>query len=169
MRLVPMAGLLLAAMAGITAGGCPGGITITLPESLDFTADVTIPTQIVTARVVQVEVFNDTDFEVLPRIRFDDDSNFWAALVPSEELATGILQPGESIVFDIDCDQLGLIFSDEPRQYAPGREDPIGEADETRTLKRDKDYVCGDQIVFHFIGNGAGFGVIVSINGVVVD
>ena len=45
----------------------------------------------------------------------------------------------------------------------------IGQADTTRVLKRDEDYDCGDTIQFHFIKNGDAFGVIVSINGRVVD
>ncbi len=165
----PTIGLVIVLVGIGTLAGCPGGITITLPGGLDIPVDVTIPTDLVSPDVVQVEVFNDTDFEVVPRIRFDDDSNILAQLAPAEELATGTLEPGDSIQFDIDCDQLGLIFSDEPGQFLPGDDVPIGQADASRILTRDDDYECGDSVLFHFIGNGDGFGVVVSVNGVVVD
>jgi len=141
-------------------GGCPG-ITVSLPDG----GLVTIPNPL--AQTVTVEVFNDTDFEVDPRIRFDDDTGFPATWFPSEELATGILRSGESIQYTIDCDELGLIFSDSAGQFLFN--DTIGQADQTRVLERDDEYDCGDVILFRFIGSGDGFGTIVAINGVVVD
>lgn len=137
--------------------GCPG-FTIELPDGSIFIPGF---------GTVVVEVFNDTDFDVDPRIRFDDDTNFLAGWFPSEELATGRLQPGEVLRYTIDCDELGLILSDEARQYFLGLE--LAEAESSRTLTRDDDFDCGDTIRFHFIGRDESFGVIVSVNGVVVD
>jgi hypothetical protein len=156
-----------AILASTMLGGCPAGITITLPDGTDVTADLNVP--VVAANIVRVEVFNDTDWEVAPRIRFDDDSNWFARLAPSEELATGILQPGESIRFDMACDKLGLILSDEAGQFLPGDDEPLGQAEQTRVLTREHDYDCGDTILFHFLGSEDGFGVAVSVNNVVVD
>ncbi len=153
-HLAYLMGLLVAA----NLGACPG-ITITIPDG----GDIIIPG---TGTVV-VEVFNDTDYEVDPRIRFDDDTGFFAAAFPSEELATGILLPGELARFNMDCDRVGVILSDEAGQFFGP--DTIGQADETRTLERDSDFGCGDTILYHLIGDGDGFGVIVSINDVVVD
>lgn len=116
---------------------------------------------------VTIEVYNDTGFDVAPRIRYDDDDNWLAALAPSEELAPSILAPGELITYDMDCDEVGVIFSDTAGQF--GFIGTIGQAGVTRKLIRDDDYHCGDTIQFHFVGEGDAFGVIVSINGRVVS
>ncbi|MCK4340547.1 MAG: hypothetical protein KAY37_02340 [Phycisphaerae bacterium] len=145
----------------IQIGGCPGDITIDLPGG----TGITIP--LPGSRTVRVEVFNDTDFEIDPRIRFDDDNNWFASLAPSEELATGFLEPGELFTVNMDCDEVGVIFSDTAGQFSWN--DTIGQADSTRKLERDDDFDCGDIIQFHFIGEGDGFGVNVSINSVVVN
>jgi hypothetical protein len=153
-------GVLIVGLVGLL-GGCPGSITIELPGGGSL--DVPLPG----ADTVVVEVFNDTNFEVDPRIRFDDDNDFFAQLAPSEELATGILAAGESIEFTIDCERLGLIFSDRAGQFF--FDETIGQADTTRMLERDDDFDCGSRIQFLFIGAEAGFGVVVSVDGVVVD
>jgi hypothetical protein len=145
----------------LSLAGCPGNITIELPGG----SSVEIP--LVDLTTVRVEVFNETAFDVDPRLRFDDDSGFLASLFPAEELATGILQPGEFLEFTLDCDRLGLIFSDQPVQYFFS--ETVGQADTTRVLEREEDYDCGDRIQFLFIGDGPGFGVVVSVNDVVVD
>ncbi len=147
-------------LPALVLGGCPGNITIDLGNGSSI--DIPLP-----SNTVRVEVFNDTDFEVDPRIRFDDDNNFLAAAFPAEELATGILLPGELIEFNIACDKLGLVFSDAAGQFF--FEETIGQADDTRVLERGDDYDCGDVIQFQFLGEGGGFGVVVSVNGVVVD
>ena len=139
-------------------GACPD-VTITIPDG----GDILIPG---TSTVV-VEVFNDTDFEIDPRIVFDSQTGFWASAFPSEDLATGILGPGEMNRYNMDCDQVGTIFSDTAGQF--DGPDTLGQADVTRPLERGSDFGCGDTLQFHFIGDGDGFGVIVSINDVVVD
>jgi hypothetical protein len=116
---------------------------------------------------VQVEVINDTSFAVDPNIRYDDDSGFWASLVPADSLDAGLIDPGETASFRFDCDELGLIFSDEAEQVL-GFFD-IYVADASDILERDDEYDCGDLIRFRFIGNGVDFGVIVSVNGRIVD
>ncbi len=159
-HLAGLAGLLFL-VAFVT--GCPGGLTIELPNG-----DTRIIPGIRVGGVV-VEIFNDTDFEVDPRIRFnDEDPNFFEQLLGSdEELTTGILRPGESIEFTYDCDNLLRIYSDTAGQFF--FESTIGQADRTRTLERGEEFHCGDDIVFHFLGDYDGFGVVVSVNGAVVD
>lgn len=148
----------------ILAQGCPG-IVVNLPATSDGTTEI----EIINPGIVRVEVLNDTSYEVEPRIRFDDDSSWWAQLFPAETLATGTLAPGDYLRYDIACDRVGLVFSDSAGQFLPGALYPIGQAEPTRVLTRDDDYDCGNVILFQFIGDGASFGVIVSVNNVVVD
>jgi len=140
---------LLAALLSPLTGGCADIIGV-LP-GLD---------------AVEVELVNDTSFPVAPDIRFDDDSGFWARLAPAEELSTGVLEPGEAASFWFDCDELGLILSDEAEQLLPLE---LFVAEASRVLERDEDYDCGDLIRFRFVGDGEDFGVIVSVNGQIVD
>ena len=146
--------------------GC-GKINISLPG--DLTADFTIPIGAL-ADTVTVEVWNDTDFEVIARIRYDDDTGFWGQLLSaSSELDTGTLDSGAfPEPFVLDCDRVGVIYADEPGQFAPGEDLPLGQSD-TRTLTRGEDFECGDTIRFHFVGEGDTFGVRVYVNGVLVD
>jgi hypothetical protein len=153
-HLVLLAGILMVA----NLGACPG-ITITIPNG----TDIIIPG----FSTVVVEVFNDTDLDVDPRIVFDDDTGFWAGAFPSEDLATGILLPGDLNRYNMDCDEVGSIASDEAEQFLGP--DLVVAAESSRTLERDEDFECGDTIQFHFIGEADGFGVIVSVNGIVVD
>lgn len=161
MKSMRMGFVAIGLVALIGLGGCPGSISIELPGG----DSVNIP--LPGASTIVVEVFNDTNYEVDPRIKFDDDSGFFASLAPAETLNTGILAPGELLSLDMDCDKVGLLVSDVARQYWGPQ--TIGQADSTRTLERDDDYDCGDTVQFHFLGDGDGFGVIVSINGIVVD
>jgi hypothetical protein len=115
---------------------------------------------------IQLELVNDTSFPVDANIRFDDDSNWLAGLFPAEDLNAGRIESGETVTFNFDCDELGVVFSDEAEQlglfftYV---------ADSTSVLSRDDEYECGDVVRFRFVGNGDDFGVIVSVNGRVVD
>ena len=116
---------------------------------------------------VRVELINDTDFDVYPDIHFDDDSNWLADLFPADTLSVGRVDPGETVTYTFDCDELGLVVSDETEQ-------DIGlfgtyVADATSTLKRGDEYDCGDTVRFRFVGEGIDFGVVVSVNGRVVD
>jgi len=132
------------------AGGCPG-------------ADILISG----LNSVQVELVNDTGFPVAPNIRFDDDPGVWASLWPAESLSTGLIQPDDPVlVLNFDCDELGLIFSDGAEQVHL-LEDYV--ADNSRILERGDEYDCGDVIRFRFVGDGVDFGVIVSVNGRIVD
>jgi hypothetical protein len=140
MKLYNVALILPLALVALLGAGC-SGVTLNLPNG----SSVVLPG----VDTVTVELFNDTDFEVEPRIRFDSSSNWLASLFPSEELAT--------------------VFSDAAGQFASGEDVPIGQADSTRVLQRESDYDCGDTVQFHFIGAESSFGVIVSVNDVVVD
>jgi hypothetical protein len=137
-------------------GACPG-VSITVPGGTIEIPDTTI---------VTLELYNDTDFEVDPHIVYDDDSGFWARLAPAEELGVHSLAPGDSYVLDIDCDQLGLVLSDEPEQFIG----PFSySAPASRIVEREHEYDCGDVVQFQFLGTADSFDVIVSVNGVVVD
>ncbi len=160
MKLYNVALILPLALVALLGAGC-SGVTLNLPNG----SSVVLPG----VDTVTVELFNDTDFEVEPRIRFDSSSNWLASLFPSEELATGTLAPGQLLRLDVDCDKLGVVFSDAAGQFASGEDVPIGQADSTRVLQRESDYDCGDTVQFHFIGAESSFGVIVSVNDVVVD
>jgi hypothetical protein len=148
----------LIAMLALTvvASGCGG-------FSVDFGNDngLFVPPDVVT-----LVLFNDTNFDVDPRIIFDDDTGFFADAFPSEELVTGVLLPGEEVIFDFDCDELGLVRSDEPDQFV---EDIVFRAFESRTLIRGEDFFCGDVVEFIFVGDGDFFGVLTAVNGVVLD
>lgn len=145
--------------------GCGGGITIELPDGSDTT--IRIPD--LDPTVVKVEVWNDTDFEVAPRIKFDDDAGFWGRLFSSaSDLHTGILAPGEfPAAFRLACDRVGVIYSKSAGQFF--FTETIGQARDTRVLQVGKDFRCGDTIRFHFLGEGDGFGVNVYVNDRLVD
>lgn len=115
---------------------------------------------------VEVVIENLTSFDVQPNIRFDNDSDALAALFPADSLDTGLVAPGEVLEVRFDCDDLGLIFADEPEQVALFA-DVFGAS--SSVIRRDDEFDCGDQVVFTFVGNGSDFGVIVSVNGRVVD
>ncbi len=158
MRLIirPFVGVLFV-VASLAVGGCEA-ISLNLDE-LGLT--------IQGLTTVTVELVNDTRYDVDPYIRFDDDEGFLAQLFPADDLATGLLEPGDVLVFEFACDELGLIFSDGAEQL--GVFDVIAEADESAILQRDDDFDCGDLIRFRFIGDFEQFGVLVSVNDVVVD
>ncbi len=145
--------------------GCGGGITIELPDG----SDATIQIPDLDPTVVKVEVWNDTDYEVAPRIKFDDETGFWGRLFSSSsELNTGILAPGEfPDAYRLACDRVGVIQSDSAGQFFFN--ETIGQADDTRLLKVGEDFDCGDTIRFHFVGEGDGFGVNVYVNGRLVN
>lgn len=116
---------------------------------------------------IVVEVFNDTDFEVDPRIHFTTGSNWFTGIFTGEDLATGVLAPGDLSRYTMDCDKVGQIQSQDAGQFLGP--DTVGQAESSRTLQRGEDYECGDVIRFHFIGSHESFGVVTSVNGVVVD
>ena len=158
MRLIirPFVGVLFV-VAGLAVGGCDG-INLDLEGlGLDIRGLTT----------VTVELVNDTGFDVDPYIRFDDDEGFLAQLFPADDLATGLLEPGDVLVFEFVCDELGLIFSDGAEQL--GLFGVIAQADESAILQRDDDFDCGDLVRFRFIGDFEQFGVLVSVNNAVVD
>ena len=156
-RQTPRLQIILLALPLCLIGGCPG-LNIELPDGMSI--------QLPGTRLITLELINDTNYYVNPRILFDDDSNFLAAWFPSEELATGDLAPGEVLIYDFDCDELGLVLSDEAVQFV-GSFDYVAYA--SRTFHRGEDYDCGDLIQFQFIGDAEAFGVVVAINGFVVD
>lgn len=134
----------------VVGGGCPG-------------ADILIPG----LNSVQVKVIIDTRFLVGPNIRFNDDAGIWASLIPAERLSTDLIAPGEVAVFRFDCDELGLISSDGAEQVLLLVDDYV--ADEAKILEGDDAYDCGDLIRLRFVGDAEDFGVIVSVNGRIVD
>ena len=141
------------ALYALNAGGCAG---------LEGLGDL-IPG----FNTVTVELINDTSFPVDPNIRFDDDPGFFAGLAPADTLDTGLIPPGEARSYTFDCDELRLIVSDEAEQIIP----LFGTytADKTANVERGEEFDCGDVIRFRFVGEGVDFGVIVSVNGRIVD
>jgi hypothetical protein len=148
---------MLSMVAGLAVGGCEA-INLNL-DDLGFTVQG--------LTTVTVELVNDTGYDVDPYIRFDDDEGFLAQLFPADDLATGLLAPGDLLVFEFACDELGLIFSDGAEQL--GLFNVIAEADESTILQRGDDFDCGDLIRFRFLGDFEQFGVLVSVNNVIVD
>lgn len=138
---------LIAAGVGLalTAGGCP---------IADFSG-------------VTLEIVNDTGFDVAPHVVFDNDDNFLAAVFPSEELSSGLIPAGGIRTFEFDCDALGLLFADNAEQLLS--DDEVALADDSDTIFREDDYQCGDVIRLRFLGEGVDFGVVVLVNGRVVD
>jgi len=120
-----------------------------------------------TIQTFEVQIVNDTSFAVDPNIRYDDDASFLAGWFPAGSLDTGLVTPGDAVSYTFDCDQLGLIFSDEAEQVVPLFGDYV--LDATDIIDRDHDYGCGDTIQFRFVGDALDFGVVVSVNGRVVD
>lgn len=152
----PFVGVLFV-VASLAVGGCDG-INLDLGE---------LGLEIRGLTTVTVELVNDTGFDVDPYIRFDDDEGILAQIWPADDLATGLLEPGDVLVFEFACDELGLIFSDGAEQL--GLFGVIAQADESTILQRDDDFDCGDLVRFRFIGEFEQFGVLVSVNNVVVD
>ncbi|MCH8806087.1 MAG: hypothetical protein IH986_08360 [Planctomycetes bacterium] len=120
---------------------------------------------------VRVEIFNDTDFLIVPDIRFGDDDGdvtaFFTGLFGGDKLATGSLNSGEFIEFTFACDELGLVFAKESEQRLFN--EVIGESDQTDGIQRGEEFECGDRIQFRFIGSFEDFDVLVTVNGRVVD
>ena len=139
----------VAVLALVVSGGCPEAAQ--LIPGFD---------------TVRVELINDTNLPVDANIRYDDDSGFWASLVPADSLEAGLLEPGETASFRFDCDELGLVYSAEAEQVLSFYD--VYVADATDILEREEDYDCGDVIRFRFVGDTYDFGVIVSVNGRIV-
>lgn len=99
---------------------------------------------------ITVEVFNNSDFEVLPDIRFDFDETIPAGAA-ADFLDIGELFPGEFVQFDFDCSELGLIFSDETEVRFLG--EFFGLAERSFAARFDLDFLCGDFIAIEFQGN----------------
>lgn len=151
-----------ALLVGLNLGGCAN-----LGEALSL-LDQFLP-----ERTITVQVINETSFWVDPHIRFDDDDGDFDAFIAgvfggSDDLATGLVAPDELVEFQFACDELGLIFADEAEQLGILNL-VIAEVDETDVLQREEEFDCGDLIRFRFVGDYGSFGVIVSVNGNIVD
>jgi hypothetical protein len=132
------------------AGGCPEAI-----EALT---------------TIEVQLINQTSFEIDPAIHVGTDSGLLGAIVAdtigAEPFDTGRLGPGERASFRFDCEALGLIVADNARQHFVGA--VIGSA-RSFLLRRDRDFACRDTIQFHFIGSGDSFEVVAVVNGRLVE
>lgn len=112
--------------------------------------------------VVEVQVTNESSFDVAPNIFYDDSASFFSADRP---LATGLVAPGETLVFTFDCDALEQIVSDGAEQIAP---DADYIAFPSLFLEQGSEFECGDVIEFIFLGDGIDFGVLVAVNGRII-
>jgi hypothetical protein len=145
------AGLTLVVGSLLAVGGCPLGL-----DGFGFPL----------ANTVRLELVNESGFDVAPNIVFDKEAGFFSRLVSGRTLATGLIAPGETLVFSVACEELGYVYSNQAEQIGPGGDSAF--AGDSRVLERDKQYECGDVVRFLFIGNGADFGVAVSVNGRIV-
>lgn len=144
-------GMVLVACALTTAGGCPSGLDgFGLPL----------------ADTVRLELVNTSSFDVAPNIVFGRDPGFFSRLTGGNLLATGLIAPGETLVFNMACEELGYVFSNQAEQIGPVGDSAF--AGDSRVLERQEEFECGDVVRFLFIGNGADFGVAVSVNGRIV-
>lgn len=152
--------LLLLAPVPLLLGGCPNGIGSIIS---DLVGDLT---------GVTVEIVNDSGWTIEPDIRYSEDDGDFAAFIAGlfggDELSVPLMAPGADATYNFNCDSLGVIYSGQTVQYGLlGFE--LGEADASDILVRGDDYSCGDTITFTYVGSGDSFGVVVSINGQVVD
>lgn len=115
---------------------------------------------------VTLQIINDTDFEVDPRIVTIDDDAFLGGLFGGDDLATGILFPGDVLSIELDCKKIGSVFSD-AAELLDG-DQLLAAIQPTSKVEFGEDVDCGDVLRFRFVGDERSFGVIVSINGIVV-
>lgn len=117
---------------------------------------------------ITVEIFNNSDFEVLPDIRFDFDESIPAGAAEGF-LDIGELLPGEFVQYDFDCSELGLIFSDETEVYFFGQF--FGVAERSFVARYGLDFLCGDFIVIEFQGNPDDdfFDTLIFVNDVLIN
>lgn len=139
------------AAAMLATGGCP--LDVFLPPAVN---DDTL----------FVDIVNDTDETVVPNLVFDESTSFLAQLFPGQTLDIAPLAPGEVVEVDFACDRVGVIQLAEPFQIFP---DFDAVAPSTSAFIRGEDYECGDLIEFIFQGNDLDFGVIVVVNGQVIE
>jgi hypothetical protein len=99
---------------------------------------------------VTVEIYNNSDFEVIPDIRFDYDESIPASAA-GDFLDIGLLLPGEYVQYDFDCDRIGLIFSDETEVRFFN--EFYGIAERSFVPRWGLDFDCGDFIAIEFQGN----------------
>ncbi len=116
---------------------------------------------------IRVEVFNDSDFEVIPDVRFDDDTDVRSIDNPDDFLDIGELLPGEFVQFDFDCDELGVIFSDETEVFFFG--EFVGVAEASFPIINGLEFDCADLIQIRFVGADDFFDVETRVNGFRVD
>ncbi len=145
------AGMILMAWSLTAVGGCPSGL-----NGFSFPP----------ADTVRLELVNESDFDVAPNIVFGRDAGFFSRLTGGSTLATGLIAPGETLVFNVACEELGYVFSNQAEQIGPAGDSAF--AGDSRLLEREEEFDCGDVVRFLFIGNGADFGVAVSVNGRIV-
>lgn len=120
---------------------------------------------------VTIEVVNDTDFEVDANIRLVDSTDSLTGL------GTGVLTPSTTLGFQLACDEISQILSDNATQIVLRFDDTtdaaalfqLAEATDSKVLRRGEHFDCGDVIRLVFTGNGEDFGVVVSVNGSVVN
>lgn len=143
--------LVLAGSSLAVAGGCPSGL-----GGFSFPLGDT----------VRLELVNESDFDVAPNIVFGEDGGFFSRLTGGDTLATGLIAPGQTLVFNVACEELGYVFSNQAEQIGPEGDSAF--AGDSRVLEQEDDFECGDVVRFLFIGNGADFGVAVSVNGRIV-
>ena len=124
----------------LLAGGCPvrgGGIIIDDDE-------------------ITVRVFNNTDFDIDPGIEFGRSTG---AL---RFLDLDIIEPGEIVDVDIDCDDVLVLTATDATQFGLFNDFVI---EPLPFFELDFEYFCGELVLFEFVGNGTDFDVFVDAGG----
>lgn len=106
--------------------------------------------------VVTVRVFNNTDFEVDPRVGVGVTRTVF------DELDTGILGSGDIVEFDLNCDDAIYLTATESAQLGTAEDFVL---DPLPVFEIDQEYFCGELVEFEFVGNGRDFNVFVDAGG----
>ena len=119
---------------------------------------------------ILVLFINNSDGTVRPDIEFTENTDALNTLITTfvggQSLNIPDLAAGEYVQFQFACDKLGAIFSDQSElRTILGNVD----ADPSALLIRDEDFSCGDEIRFEFFGDRNSFGVLVTVNGRIVN
>ncbi len=103
---------------------------------------------ILTSTTVTVELVNNGDYNVEATLFYYDDQDIAEALLT--KIGTQLeytIEPGETVTFTRDCDDLQAIIVEDAELQAP-----LLKPDDDSPVQRDGDvFGCGDRIVFTFV------------------
>jgi len=108
------------------------------------------------ADLITVRVFNNTPYDIDPAVEYGDSPSVLFAL------NVGIIEPGEYVDVDIACDDLAVLTTTGSTQFGPQADYVL---DPLPYLELDRDYFCGELVLFEFIASGVDFDVYVDAGG----